>query len=71
MISKKKQTCRGLTETKSKQGCGDEASLKPGDGDQVGMQFEGKEVVQFEGQKNKIIFQCNGPLTKYSKNIYE
>lgn len=49
MISKKKQTCRGLTETKSKQGCGDEASLKPGDGDQVGMQFEGKEVVQFEG----------------------
>lgn len=48
MISKKKQTFRGLTETKSKQGCGDEASLKSGDGDQVG--------VQLEGEKNKIIF---------------
>lgn len=39
---------QGSTETKSKQGCGDEASLKPADGDQVG--------VQFEEEKNKIIF---------------
>ena len=39
---------QGSTETKSKQGCGDEASLKPGDGDRVG--------VQFEGEKNKIFF---------------
>lgn len=39
---------QGSIETKSKQGCGDEASLKPADGDQVG--------VQFEEEKNKIIF---------------
>lgn len=39
---------QGSTETKSNLGCGDEASLKPGDGDRVG--------VQFEGEKNKIIF---------------
>lgn len=54
---------QGSTETKSKQRCGDETSLKPGDGDRVG--------VQFEGEKNKIIFSANGPLTKCRKNIYE